>query len=77
MTDMNADVDDVAYGYQGCAAGVHAALERQGLLAGRRCLDPAEDVSPGQLAEIDRVCRAHPGLTDDASAAAKRDRWLA
>ena len=77
VTDMNAAVFDVANAYRGCIAGVHAVLERQGLLAGRWCLDPAEDVSPGQLAEIDRVARAYPDLVDDAFVAANRDRWLA
>jgi hypothetical protein len=77
VTDMNAAVFDVANAYRGCIAGVHAVLERQGLLAGRWCLDPAEDVSPGQLAEIERVSRAYPELVDDAFVAANRDRWLA
>jgi hypothetical protein len=52
-------------------------LERQGLLAGRWCLDPAEDVSPGQLDEIERVARSYPRLVDDAFVAANRDGWLA
>ncbi len=77
VTDMNAAVFDVANAYRGCIAGVHAVLERQGLLAGRWCLDPAEDVSPGQLEEIERVVRAYPELVDDAFVAANRDRWLA
>ena len=38
----------------------------QGLLEGRWCLDPAEELSPGQLEEIDRVCSEYPELTDDA-----------
>jgi len=76
VTDMNAAVFDVANAYRGCIAGVHAVLERQGLLAGRWCLDPDEDVSPGQLDEIDRVARAYPELVDDAFVAAHRDRWL-
>jgi len=76
VTDMNAAVFDVANAYRGCIAGVHAVLERQGLLAGRWCLDPAEDVSPGQLDEIERVIRACPHLVDDAFVAANRDRWL-
>ena len=51
-------------------------LRRQGLLAGRFCLDPAEELSPGQLAEIDRVLAAYPGLGDDAFVAENLDRWL-
>jgi hypothetical protein len=76
VTDMNAAVFDVANAYRGCIAGVHAVLERQGLLDGRWCLDPEEDVSPGQLEEIDRVARAYPHLVDDAFVAANRNRWL-
>ncbi len=76
VTDMNAAVFDVANSYRGCIAGVHAVLERQGLLAGRWCLDPGEDLSPGQLEEIDRVIRAYPHLADDAFVAAHRDQWL-
>lgn len=76
VTDMNAAVFDVANAYRGCIAGVHAVLVRQGLLAGRWCLDPAEDVSPGQLDEIERVARAYPELVDDGFVAANRDRWL-
>jgi len=39
------------------AAGINEILARQGLLAGRWCLDPHEDLSPGQAAEIDRRSR--------------------
>jgi hypothetical protein len=52
-------------------------LRRQGLLAGRWCLDPAETLSPGQAEEIDRVCQAYPHLTDDAFVRENLDRWLA
>ena len=42
---------------------MHEILRRQGLLEGRWCLDPAEDLSPGQMEEIDRVCSSYPELT--------------
>ena len=58
LTDANAALFDVRNGFAGCIAGLHEILRRQGLLAGRWCLDPAEDLSPGQLDEIDRVCAA-------------------
>jgi len=45
--------------------------------AGRWCLNPAEELSPGQLAEIDRVCAAYPHLADDAFVRANVARWLA
>ena len=50
-------------------------LRRQGLLAGRWCLNPNEDLSPGQMAEIDRVCAAYPDLNDDAFVAAGLPEW--
>lgn len=66
VTDSNAAFFDAANGFRGCIAGIHEVLRRQGLLAGRWCLDPDEALSPGQLAEIDRVYAAYPQLNDDA-----------
>ena len=76
LTDANAALFDVANNFHGCIAGINEILARQGLLAGRWCLDPHEDLSPGQAAEIDRVCRAYPHLADDAFVAEHRDAWL-
>jgi len=76
LTDANAALFDVANNFHGCIAGINEILARQGLLAGRWCLDPYEDLSPGQAAEIDRVCRAYPHLADDAFVAEHRDAWL-
>jgi len=77
LTDANAAIFDVRNGFAGCIAGIHEVLRAQGLLAGRWCLDPNEDLSPGQLEEIERVRAAYPGLADDAFVAQNRDRWLA
>lgn len=77
LTDANGALFDVAHGFAGSIAGIHEVLRRQGLLAGRWCLDPDEDLSPGQAAEIDRVCRAYPDLADDAFVAQHLDEWLA
>lgn len=66
ITDANSAFFDVAHAFRGSIAGIHDVLRRQGLLAGRWCLDPDEDLSPGQMAEIDRVYRAYPMLNDDA-----------
>jgi dihydrodipicolinate synthase/N-acetylneuraminate lyase len=77
LTDANAAIFDVRNGFAGCIAGIHEVLRSQGLLAGRWCLDPGEDLSPGQLEEIERVRAAYPGLADDAFVAQNRDRWLA
>jgi hypothetical protein len=53
-------------------------LRRQGLLAGRWCLDPHEDLSPGQSEEIDRVWRSYPHLrqADDDLVSNHLDEWL-
>lgn len=76
LTDANAAIFDSANGFHGCIPGIHEVLRRQGLLAGRWCLDPAEDLSPGQLAELDRVWAAYPWLRDDEFVAEGLDRWL-
>lgn len=65
VTDMNAAVFDVANSFKGCIAGIHEVLRRQGLMKGIWCLNPKEDLSPGQGESIDRVCRHYPQFTDD------------
>lgn len=77
LTDANAALFDVRHGFAGCIAGLHEILRRQGLLAGRWCLDPSEDLSPGQMQEIDRVTTAYPHLTDDDFVRSHLDEWLA
>ena len=76
ITDCNAAFFDVANNFAGCIAGLHEVLTRQGLMAGRWCLDPDEDLSPGQKEEIDRVYAAYPHLNDDRFVAEHRDEWL-
>jgi dihydrodipicolinate synthase/N-acetylneuraminate lyase len=77
VTDCNAAFFDVANDFRGCIAGCHEVLRRQGLLEGTWCLDPAEGLSPGQRDEIDRVCKQHADLSDDAFVAEHLDRWMA
>ena len=77
LTDANAAVFDVRNAFAGCIAGIHEVLRRQGLMRGTWCLDPAEGLSPGQAAELDRVMFAYPELTDDEFVATHRDAWLA
>lgn len=77
VTESNAALFDAANGFRGCIAGLHEILRRQGLLAGRWCLDPNEDLSPGQMEEIDRVCAAYPHLQDDEFVQAGLSKWLA
>lgn len=76
LTDANAALFDAPNGFHGCIPGIHEVLRRQGLLAGRWCLDPREELSPGQEAEIDRVLAAYPQLTDDGFVRENLDRWL-
>lgn len=76
LTDANAALFDARNRFAGCIAGLHEILRRQGLLAGRWCLDPAEGLSPGQLEEIDRVCASYPQLADDSFVRGHLDQWL-
>jgi hypothetical protein len=76
VTDCNSAFFDVAQGFAGCIPGCHEVLRRQGLLQGIWCLDPDETLSPGQGAEIDRVCREHADLSDDDFVAQNLARWL-
>jgi len=76
VTDCNAAFFDVANGFRGVIAGCHEVLRRQGLLEGRWCLDPEEDLSLGQAEEIDRVYRLYPELADDGFVAENLERWL-
>lgn len=78
VTDMNAAIFDPAHQFHGCIAGIHEVLRRQGLLAGRWCLDPKEDLSPGQSEEIDRISKAYPQLVarDEQLIRENVDSWL-
>jgi dihydrodipicolinate synthase/N-acetylneuraminate lyase len=76
LTDANAAIFDPSHQFAGCIPGIHEVLRRQGLLAGRWCLDPHEDLSPGQMDEIDRVVAAYPHLADDVFVRENLDRWL-
>jgi hypothetical protein len=76
LTDVNAALFDPAHGFAGCIPGIHEVLRRQGLLAGRWCLDPQEDLSPGQDEAIDRVLARYPHLSDDTFVRENLDGWL-
>ncbi len=77
VTDCNAAFFDPPHHYAGSIAGLHEVLRRQGLFAGRWCLDLGEDLSPGQIEEIERVYAAYPWLNDDAFVREHLDAWLA
>lgn len=76
VTDSNAAAFDAANSFHGCIAGINEILRRQGLLAGRWCLNPREELSAGQAEEIDRVNHAYPPLIDDDFVKANLDSWL-
>lgn len=77
VTDMNAALFDPAHGFAGCIPGILEVLRRQGLVPSRRCLNPEEQLSPGQAEELDRVIAAYPGLVDDEFVSRHREEWLA
>jgi dihydrodipicolinate synthase/N-acetylneuraminate lyase len=76
VTDTNGVFFDVANGFAGCIPGLHEVLRRQGLMPGIWCLNPHEQLSPGQSAEIDRVYAAYPHLNDDEFVKENLARWL-
>ena len=76
ITDSNAALFDPAHHFHGCIPGLHEILRRQGLLEGRWCLDPNEELSPGQMEEIDRVCGLYPHLQDDSFVREHLHEWL-
>jgi dihydrodipicolinate synthase/N-acetylneuraminate lyase len=76
LTEANAALFDPSHHFAGCIPGIHEVLRRQGLLAGRWCLDPHEELSPGQAEEIDRVVTRYPHLTDDQFVRENVERWM-
>jgi Dihydrodipicolinate synthetase family len=76
ITDANAALFDPSHQFRGCIPGIHEILRRQGFLQGRWCLKAYEDLSPGQMDEIDRVCKLYPHLQDDSFVREHIDEWL-
>lgn len=76
VTDSNAAFFDPAHQFAGCIPGIHEVLRRQGLMQGRWCLNPHEELSEGQMEEIDRVYRDYPHLNDDAFVSQHLAEWL-
>lgn len=66
VTDSNAAFFDPAHAFHGCIPGLHEVLVRQGLMKGAWCLNPNEQLSPGQKEEIERIYNDYPDLNDDA-----------
>ena len=76
LTDANAALFDVANAFHGCIAGIHEILRRQGLLEGRWCLNPDEDLSARSNGRNRPCLRGYPYLTDDDFVRENVDRWL-
>ncbi|WP_100010058.1 dihydrodipicolinate synthase family protein [Lentibacillus sediminis] len=76
VTDANAAFFDAKHQFRGCIAGIHEVLRRQGLLEGCWCLDPDEELSQGQMEEIDRVYKDYPHLHDDDFVNERISKWL-
>lgn len=76
LTQANAAIFDPANSFAGVIPGIHEILRRMGLLRGRWCLDPDEQLSPGQMAAIDRIWDRLPHLRDDAFVRQHLDSWL-
>lgn len=76
ITDSNAAFFDSANNFAGCIVGLHEVLRRQGILDGLWTLNENEVLSPGQMAEIDRVYAAYPHLNDDNFIAENLSKWL-
>jgi hypothetical protein len=66
VTDMNEVIFDARNSFHGCIPGIHEVLRRQGLIEGRWCLNAKEELSPGQMEEIDRIYTMYPQNMDDA-----------
>jgi hypothetical protein len=77
ITESNAAFFDPAHGFAGCIPGIHEVLRRQGLMKGTWCLNPHEQLSPGQAEEIDRMYREYPDLNDDEFVRKHLAEWLA
>lgn len=77
LTRANGAIFDAANGFAGVIPGIHEVLRRMGLLRGRWCLNPSEDLSPGQAKAIDRIWKELPHLRDDAFVEAHLHEWLA
>jgi len=76
VTDANKAIFDVDNGFKGSIAGVLEVLRRSGFLEEVRVLDPDENLSPGQIEEIDRVYKMYPHLRDDEFVSKYLNNWF-
>jgi dihydrodipicolinate synthase/N-acetylneuraminate lyase len=76
LTYANSVIFDAANGFSGCIPGIHEVLRLQGILAGRWCLDPNEELSPGQGEQIARLFDDYDDLPDKDFVKAHLHEWL-
>ncbi len=76
VTDANKAIFDVDNNFKGCIAGVLEVLRRSGFVEEVRVLDPNENLSPGQIEEIDRIYKMYPHLRDDEFVRRYIDMWM-
>ncbi len=76
LTYANSVIFDAANNFAGCIPGIHEVLRLQGILAGRWCLDPNEELSPGQAEQIAHVIKHYDDLPDDDFVKAHLHEWL-
>jgi hypothetical protein len=76
MTYGNSVIFDAENNFRGCIPGIHEVLVQQGILAGRWCLDPDEDLSPGQGEAIARLIKDFDDLPDDNFVKEHLHEWL-
>lgn len=76
ITDCNSAFFDAKNNFAGCISGIHEVLRRQGIFEGIWCINSKEQLSPGQVQEIDRVYRSYPELNDDDFVQSNIANWL-
>ncbi len=76
VTDANAVLLDAANNFRGCLSGINAVPRRPGPVQIIARLFEDEHLAPGQPAEIDRIYRSYPHLTDDDFVRTNLDDWL-
>jgi len=76
LTLANSAIFDAKNNFAGCIPGILYVLKGQGLLREIRTLDPNERLSPGQAAQIDKIIRDYPHLTDDDFVKENLHKWL-
>ncbi|MGF1722960.1 hypothetical protein L4D20_23390, partial [Vibrio kyushuensis] len=76
VTDANSAFFDVLGNFDGCIAGIHEVLRKQGFFEGIYCYPGNGDLSPGQQTEIERVYESYPHLHDDEFVSTHIDSWF-